>query len=188
MVAALGILAHALHRLGAEVHGIELVDDLDHALVEETLRRLRIVVLGDRLDRHAVLPQQRLEQNRLLAIAREPVELVDQDARDGVLSAVRDHPAQPGSLRRRGVGGLAFVHEGRDEFDLGPFVDPPGQRLALRRNREVLVRLLVRGDAAVGDDLWHRRSPCSLAHRGGVQHRPVQDYTATPVPVVVAPT
>ena len=58
VVAALGVLAHALHGLGREVHRVELVDDLDHPLVEEALRRLRIVVLGDGLHRHAVLPQQ----------------------------------------------------------------------------------------------------------------------------------
>jgi hypothetical protein len=48
-VPALGVLAHALERLGREVHAVELVDDLDHPLVEEALGRLGVEVLGDRL-------------------------------------------------------------------------------------------------------------------------------------------
>lgn len=80
--APLGVLAHALHGLGGEVHRVELVDHLDHPLVQEALGGLGVVGLGDGLHRDAVLAEQALEEDGLPAVPAEAVELVDQDVVD----------------------------------------------------------------------------------------------------------
>jgi len=142
-VAALRVLPHPLDRLGGQVHRVELVDDLDHPLVEEPLRRLRVVVLGDRLDRDAMLAQQRLEQDRLLAVAREAVEFVHQDQVHVVAPAERDHLAEARPLVRRGVGGLTLIHEPLQQGVVGAVVEPAAQGLALGGDGQVLEGLLL---------------------------------------------
>jgi hypothetical protein len=154
-VPALGVLAHALDGLGREVHRVELVDDLDHPLVEEALGGLGVEVLGDRLDGDAVLAEQALEEDGLLAVPAEPVELVDEDGVHAVLPAVADHGAEAGALVGGGVGGLALVDELGDDAVVGALLDPAVEELALRGDGDVLLGLLLGRDAAVGDDVEH---------------------------------
>jgi len=120
----LGILPHPLDCLGGQVHRVELVDDLDHPFVQEALWRLRVVVLGDRLDRDAVFAQQRFEQDRLLAVAREAVELVHQDQVHVVAPAERDHLTKTRALVRRSVGGLPLVDEALHQSVVGALFHP----------------------------------------------------------------
>ena len=155
VVAALGVLGHALHRLGREVHRVELVDDLDHALVQEPLRRGGVEVLGDALDHRSVLPKHALEEDGLLLVAAEPVQLVHEDGVHLVLLAVPDHLAETWALVGGRVGGFALVLEVGDDGPVGVIVGPAREQLLLGGDGDVLLGLLVGGDAAVENGGGH---------------------------------
>ncbi len=181
-VAALGVLLHPLERLGGQVHRVELVDDLDHPLVEEALGGVGVEVLGDALDLDAVLAEEALEEDGLLSVPAEAVELVDEDGVHLALAAEAHHLAEAGPLVGGGIGRLALVDEAPDDVDLGALFSPSDEHLLLGGDGEVLRGLLLGGHTAVGDDL-HRLAPMGIGiEPGGAPARPSIPSSARRMP------
>ena len=155
VVAALRVLLHPLHGLGGQVHRVELIDYLDHALVEEALGRVGVEVLRDGLHHHTLAPEDALEDDGLLAVAGEAVELVDEDVVHVVPFAEGHHLAEARAPVRRRVGRLALIHEVADQVHVVALVRPAVEGFALGGDGIVSLGLLVGRDAAVGDGAGH---------------------------------
>lgn len=141
------------------IHAHELREGLQDAFEEEAGRGLAVELFADADDLGAALGEDLLEDRRLGLVAREAVDLVDQHDVHAVATAEADERHELGALLGGRERALAFVHELAHQFVGGTLGEPASLRLLLGGDAEVFLGLLVGGDAAVGDDADHVRSP-----------------------------
>lgn len=99
--AHLGLLTHALVDLGCEIVRVELRKAAEHAVHELPGRRL-VDVLGRGDELGASADDAHVDVDVVLAVAREPVDLVHDHVVDLGLLDVRQHPLKVRTIRRFG--------------------------------------------------------------------------------------
>ncbi|HLM85449.1 MAG TPA: hypothetical protein VK272_04585 [Solirubrobacteraceae bacterium] len=132
--AVLGLLHAALDDLRGEVARVEL-GNRGHDAVQQQTRRCLVDVLADGYQLGPGLRERQVDRHVIGSIARQPIDLVDDDVLDGMLGDVGEHPLKFGTVG--GLGRLAALHE--LSYDGG--AQAGGLTLAalpLRRNGEAL--------------------------------------------------